>query len=103
MVEQHHVVLDHAEPLGLLLRALERAALLDVGACAVETGLFIVPQGEPDRAIGADVSAAEDAGQLHDERRARAVVICRLAQPIPSMWPPTMYISSGCVVPILVQ
>src|SRR5258705_9975146 len=49
--------------------------------CAVEAGLFIVPEGEPDRAIGVDVGAAEDAGQLHDERRARAVVVCRLAPP----------------------
>src|SRR5204863_535026 len=69
------------EPFGLVLGALGRAALLDVSACAVETGLFIVPEGEPDRAIGAHVGRVQHPRQLHDERRARAVVICRLAPP----------------------
>ncbi len=37
--------------------------------------LFVVPEGEADRAIGLHVRRAEDARQLHDERGARAVVV----------------------------
>src|SRR5207253_1807085 len=66
VVEQHHVVLDHAEPGGLgvparsrrILLTLQRLALLDVCAGAVETGLFIVPEYEPDGPIGPDGHAA---------------------------------------------
>ena len=78
VVEQHHVVLDHAEPGGLgvparsrrILLALQRLALLDVCAGAVETRLFIVPKDEPDGPIGPDIGSREDAGELHDERGA---------------------------------
>ena len=83
VVEQHHVVLDHAEPLrlGILARtrrvllALQRLPLLDVGARAVRAGLLVVPQREADRALGLHVRHAEDARQLHHQRRARSVVV----------------------------
>ncbi len=83
VVEQHHVVLDHAEParLGILPRsrrvlfALQRLALLDVGAGAVQPRLLVVPQREADGAFARDVGHREDARQLHHERRAGAVVV----------------------------
>src|SRR5262249_42398413 len=80
-------VLDHPEPArlriaarsGRLLAALEPRALLDVGARAVEPRLFVVPEREADRALGRHVRHAEDARELHHERRAGAVVVRRLA------------------------
>ena len=86
VIEHHHVVLDHAEPLrfGKLagarggLDALQVLALIDVGARAVQTRLFVVPEGETEGAVGVDVRAAEDAGQFHDERGSGAIVVSGL-------------------------
>jgi hypothetical protein len=84
VVEHHHVVLDHAQPFGFGILAgaggrfdaLQVLALIDVGARAVEAGLFVVPEREADGTFGLrDVRVAEDAGQFHDERGAGAVVV----------------------------
>ena len=40
--------------------------------------LLVVPQDEPDRSVGLHVRAAEDACELHHERRSRTVVVRRL-------------------------
>ena len=90
MVPQHHVVLYHAQPArlgipagtGRVLDPLQLLALRDVGAGAVETRLFVVPQDEADRALGPDVGGAEDAREFHDERRAGAVVVHRLVHAV---------------------
>jgi hypothetical protein len=87
VVEQHHVVLDHAQPLrfgvfagtGRALLALQRLPLLDVGAGGLRSGLLIVPEREADRAIGLHVRGAEHPGQFHHQRGAGAVVVRRLA------------------------
>src|SRR5204862_207150 len=59
VIEQHHVVLDHAKPPrfrvaaraeGVLL-SLKRRSLRDVGARAVETGFLVVPECEADRSF----------------------------------------------------
>src|SRR3989442_10785915 len=78
VVEQHHVVLDHAEPprlrvaarAGGILLSLERSSLRDVGARAVETGFLVVPEREADRALRAHIGTVQHARQLHDQRRA---------------------------------
>src|SRR5262249_22728307 len=83
VIEQHHVVLNHAEPFGFgifarahrVLLALQGATLLDIGARALMAGLFVVPKREADRALRYHVRAVEDARELHHERGARAVVI----------------------------
>ena len=87
VIEQHHVVLDHPEPLrfrvasraGRIFFPLQALPLRDVGARAVEARFFVVPEREPDRAIGQHVAHREDPRQLHHQRRARAVVVGRLA------------------------
>ena len=87
VVEQHHVVLNHPQPLRLgvaarsrwILLALERLALRDVREHAFQTGFLIVPEGEADRPIGFDVRRAEHSRQLHDQRCPRPVVIGRLS------------------------
>ena len=63
MVEELHVMLDHAEPsrLGVLpgarriLLALECGALGDISPGTMEAGLLVVPEHEPDRSLGAHV------------------------------------------------
>ncbi len=80
-------MLDHAQPfrLGIAARsgggfdALQRLALVDIGLRPVQPGLFIVPQHEADGAVGPHIGAAENARQLHHQRRARTVVIGGLA------------------------
>ena len=87
VVEQHHVMLDHAEPLRFWilarasrqLLALHRKALLHISARAIEPRLLVVPENEPDRAIGDDIGAAEHASELHHQRRARGVIVRGLA------------------------
>ena len=64
---------------GRVLLALQRLALLDVGARGLRSGFLVVPQREADRALGLHVGRAEDARQLHHQRGARAVVVGRLA------------------------
>src|SRR5205807_8610448 len=91
VVEEHHVVLDHPQPRGFrvparaggVFLALQPLALLDVRPGAVETGLFVVPENEADRAVGPDARGGEDAGELHDERGTGAVVVRRLTPPVP--------------------
>src|SRR4029079_19234302 len=91
VVPEHHVVLDHGQPprLGVAARprrvllALQARTLLDVGARAVEARLLVVPQREAYRPLRLHVGHAEDAGQLHDQGRARAVVVGRLAPAVP--------------------
>ena len=87
VIEHHHVVLDHAEPLrlrilpgaGRLLLALQRLTLRDVRTRAIQAGLFVVPENEANRAVGLHVGTAENARELHDERGAGAVVVRGLA------------------------
>src|SRR6266513_1587343 len=91
VVEQHHVVLDQPQPRGFrvparaggILLALQRLALFDVRAGAVEARLFVVPENETDGPVGPDVRGGEDAGELHYERGTGAVVIRRLTPPVP--------------------
>ncbi len=90
VVEEHHVVLDHAEPFRLrvaarprwILFALKRLSLRDVRGTAVQSRLLVVPERESNRSIGQHIWIAEDARELHHERRARAVVVGRLAPPV---------------------
>ena len=90
VVEQHHVVLDHPQPAGLgvapgtgrVFEALPLAPVFDVGAAAVEPGLLVVPERKADRDRGLDVRRAQDARQLHHQRRARCVVIGGLAEAV---------------------
>src|SRR5205814_1539587 len=81
------VVLDHAKPPrfrvaaraeGVLL-SLKRRSLRDVGARAVETRFLVVPEREADRALRAHIGTVQHARQLHDQRRARTVVVGGLA------------------------
>ena len=91
VVEQHHVVLDHAEParLGIpsrsrwVLASLHRLPLLDVGAAPVQPGLLVVPEDEAERAPGPHIGRVEDARELQDQRGARAVVVRGLAPAMP--------------------
>ena len=62
---------------------MERLALRDIRPCAVEPRLFVVPENETDRTVGLDVRAAEHARQLHNECGTRAIVVGRLAPPVP--------------------
>jgi len=88
VVPQHHVVLDHPQPLWFgiparargILFALQRCPLRDVSAGALMAGFLVVPQHEPDRSLRLHIGSAEDAGQFHDRCGARAVVIRRLAE-----------------------
>ena len=82
VIEQHHVVLNHAEPFRLVLRALQRLALLDVGTRAVRARLLVVPQDESNRPLRLHVGAREHARHFHDERRSRSVVVRRFAPPV---------------------
>jgi hypothetical protein len=87
VIEEHHVVLDHPEPARLgvpagarrVFPALEPLPLIDIRAGAVQPRFFVVPECKTDRALGLHVGIAEDAGQLHHERGARAVVVRRFA------------------------
>src|SRR5690606_39216046 len=65
------------------LDALERRALLDVGARAVQARLLVVPEREAHGAFRYDVGRGEDAGDLHDERGAGRVVVRGLASAPP--------------------
>ena len=83
VIEQHHVVLNHAEPFrfriftrsGWHLLTLQRLALRDVRARTVQSRLFVIPEHEPDRTIGDDIRAAEHARQFHHQRRSRSIVV----------------------------
>src|SRR5439155_11154845 len=87
VVEQGHVVLDHAVPLWLgiparsrgIFYALECGSLRNVGAGAVETRFLVVPESESDRSLCPHIGTVQHARQLHDQRRPRAVVIDGLA------------------------
>ncbi len=87
VIEHHHVVLYHPQPLrfrilagadGILL-PLQRRTLLHVRVCTVQTRLLVVPQYETDRDVGLQVGHAEHARQFHHQRRARSIVVRRLA------------------------
>ena len=90
VIPKHHVVLDHAEPPGLgieagsgrVLNALKLLPLGDVGSSAVRARFFVVPQGEADRHLGLHIRSVEDAGQLHHQRGARAIVVDRLVDAV---------------------
>ena len=111
VIPHHHVVLDHAEPLrlgvssgaGRILLALQVFPLIDIGPGAIEpvSSLFqrtnrtersVCTSGELNTRATSITSAVPDPSSL-----------AASPQPWPSMWPPMMYISSGCVVPIFVQ
>src|SRR5262249_52235368 len=85
VIPQHHVVLDHPDPLRLGIPAaafrvfdpLQRLPLLHVGFRAVEAALFAVPHREAEPSLRLHVRIAEDARQFHHERRAGSVVIGR--------------------------
>jgi len=50
---------------------------------AVVAGFLVVPEREPDRALRLHAGTTEDAGQLHDQRRTRTIVIRGLAETAP--------------------
>jgi hypothetical protein len=75
MIEQHHVVLNHAEPFRLRIvpgtggffDALQLISLGYVGPASGSQRFLIVPKNETNRSIRLDVRNAEDARQLHDD------------------------------------
>ena len=75
--------------------ALQILALRHVGARAVQSGLFVVPEREADGPLGLHIRAAEDARQFHHQRSAGAIVIGGLAPADAIHMAATMYISSG--------
>ena len=83
MIPQHHVVLDHAQPLRLgiaagswwFLFSLKGRSLLDVGGRPDDAAFLVVPQREANRPFGPDIGASENTRELHNERRARRIVV----------------------------
>ena len=83
VVKEHHVVLDHPQPLGSGYFPEPAGLSLPSSGSRCSTyarapfrpRLLVVPQRKADRPVGLDVGAAEDARQLHNEGRARAVVV----------------------------
>ena len=112
VVEHHHVVLDHAEPFrlrilagsGRVFLALQRLrAARRRRARRSSPGLLVVPEREADRAIGLHVGLLNMRASSMTSAVPEPSSFAASPQPWPSMWPPTMYISSGWVVPTLVQ
>src|SRR5258708_20728648 len=97
MIEEHHVVLNHPEPFRLRVMArsrrsflaLEVFALLDIRCAAVESRFLVVPKNKSNRTLGLHVRAVQDARELHDQSRARSIVVGGLAPTDPFHVSPT--------------
>ena len=102
MVEQHHVVLDHAQPFRFRCCALERRPFERIGSAAVHPEFLVVPEDEPHRAICPDVGHSQDASQFQHNGTTGRVVVRGIAAAAAVHVRETMYISPGAVVPVFV-